>query len=110
MKLWIDDERNPSDKHWKEFYGIPNDVIWCKTYTAALPYIQNETIEWVGFDNDLEDLQDRQGKHLFAILEERYWTNQHPFFKAVFQTSNTDAKRQMQMGYRKIENHNWENS
>lgn len=102
MKLWIDDMRNPNSILWRDRYGIPADVVWAKTYDEAYDLIMNNVIEWVGFDNDLGDYQNRQGKHLFAILEEQVVMGKNPMFEAVFQTSNSVARQQMLAGYNRL--------
>lgn len=99
MNLWIDDIRDPSDIVYVNMYNIPSDVVWAKNYDDALELILNNEINWIAFDNDLGDDKDRQGKHLFSVLEERVVNGYNPMFIAVFQTSNSVAKNQMILGY-----------
>ena len=101
MKLWIDDIRDPNSYSWRNRYDIPPDVVWAKTYDEAHHYIMNNEIEWVAFDNDLGS-HTKQGKHLFQLLEQRVYEGKNPMFEAIFQTSNTVAKRQMILGYNRL--------
>lgn len=102
MNLWIDDIRDPNSSFWRDKYNIPSDVVWAKTYDEAFDLIMRHDILWVGFDNDLGDPRNRQGKHLYSLLEERTALGLNPLFEAVFQTSNTVARQEMISGYLRL--------
>ncbi len=101
MKLWIDDARDPTSPNQEKWVLPYNELVWAKTFSDALDLITSYNIEEVWFDNDLGDSQDRQGKHLFSLLELRYETGENPTFPIVHvQSSNTSAVKEILGGYR----------
>ncbi len=53
--LWLDDERDPSESRWKEYFPIGNSqVIWLKSFDEFVQWISNNGLpDAICFDHDL---------------------------------------------------------
>lgn len=52
-KLWLDDERDPSDPKIQNLFGAEGDEIWVKTASAAIIYLSSGKIQSISLDHDL---------------------------------------------------------
>ncbi len=57
MKLWLDDERDPTTRKIQENFGAEPDMVWVKTYWAAISYLKEGNVEFISFDHDLGTTQ-----------------------------------------------------
>ncbi len=53
MKLWLDDERDPTKPYIQEEFGAEPDMIWVKTVAAAINRLKDDTVTFISFDHDL---------------------------------------------------------
>ncbi len=53
--LWLDDERDPADDRWSEYFPIPDpSIVWVKTYAEFTDWIADNGLpEAICFDHDL---------------------------------------------------------
>lgn len=68
-KVWLDDLRDPF-LHIAD-QKLAAEMLWFKDYDSAFVFITENaaTIAELHLDNDLGDLQGREGKHLFNYIE-----------------------------------------
>ena len=57
IKLWLDDNRDPKDPEIQRLYGAQGDEIWVKTVEEAKQYIMTGGVEFISFDNDLDEIE-----------------------------------------------------
>jgi hypothetical protein len=53
MKVWLDDERDPSDPKIIEYFGSTPDMVWVKTPWDAIKLLETGEVTWISLDNDL---------------------------------------------------------
>ncbi len=55
--LWLDDERDPTETRWHDFFPIPSaEVIWVKSCSEFTDWISaNSLPDAICFDHDLGD-------------------------------------------------------
>jgi len=70
VRLWLDDERDPSDPYIQQMFGARGDEIWANTVDEALNYILNENVVYISFDHDLGD-DPKNGYDLAKWIEEK---------------------------------------
>jgi len=70
--IWLDDERDPSNKNTKKLFGTTGREVWCKTVRIAKEMIvaNNGRIKKISFDNDLGEYE-QEGKELAKWILEK---------------------------------------
>lgn len=53
MKLWLDDERDPSENYIKRYFGFEGDETWVKTSQEAINLLASGKVKSISFDHDL---------------------------------------------------------
>lgn len=53
MKLWLDDERDPTCEKIQEKFGSCGDEHWVKNANDAIAYISQNIVESISLDHDL---------------------------------------------------------
>lgn len=53
MKLWLDDERDPSDPFIQSEFGADGDEVWAKTAATAINHLRQGNVTSVSLDHDL---------------------------------------------------------
>lgn len=56
IRLWLDDERDPSNPIIMSTFGSHGDEIWVKTPQEAISYLKNGNVSFISFDHDLGNL------------------------------------------------------
>ena len=77
IKLWLDDERDPSDPKIKELFGSSGDEVWVKKVEEAIVFLEKREVSSISFDNDLGD-GNKEGRHLASWIEEQAYFNAIP--------------------------------
>ena len=53
MRIWLDDNRDPTDPKIQIKYGAKGDEVWVKTTKEAKELLLTGQVESIAFDNDL---------------------------------------------------------
>lgn len=53
MRLWLDDERDPTQNHIKSQFGSEGNEIWVKTADEAIEYLKTGNVAFISLDHDL---------------------------------------------------------
>lgn len=53
MKLWLDDERDPTEAYIQSNFGADGDEVWVKTVNQAIHYLQQGIVTHISLDHDL---------------------------------------------------------
>ena len=56
MKLWLDDERDPTSPYWVNEYALDHDGlpwVWAKTAECAMEHIMAGVVHEMSLDHDL---------------------------------------------------------
>ena len=69
IRLWLDDERDPSTPIIQQKFLANGDEIWVKTVAEAKNMIQKGNVSFISFDHDLG--QEETGYDLARWIEER---------------------------------------
>lgn len=56
IRLWLDDERDPSNPIIMSKFGSQGNEIWIKTPREAIDYLKQGNVSFVSFDHDLGEL------------------------------------------------------
>lgn len=70
VRLWLDDERDPTNGIIQQEFGAKGDEVWVKTVDAAKQYILSYNVVSISFDHDLGNLEET-GYDLAKWIEER---------------------------------------
>lgn len=71
IKIWLDDERDPTQEHIKTQFGSTGDEIWCKTIQEAQELLSTGNVESISFDHDLGVEDQFDGAKLADWIEEQ---------------------------------------
>lgn len=52
MKIWLDDERDPSSPYWQR-KNAESDMVWVKTPEEAIELLKSGKVTFISFDHDL---------------------------------------------------------
>lgn len=53
MRIWLDDERDPTNPLVQQQFGATGSEVWVKTAEKLINYIKSGTVEYISFDHDL---------------------------------------------------------
>ena len=53
MKLWLDDERDPTTPTVQRMFGAHGDEVWVKTADEAIHMLRTRPVTAISFDHDL---------------------------------------------------------
>lgn len=53
MKLWLDDERDPTQTYIQSNFGADGDEVWVKTAAQAIHYLKQGDVVSISLDHDL---------------------------------------------------------
>lgn len=53
MRVWLDDDRDPSDPLIIKGFGSAPDMVWVKTPYDAVSLLKTGEVTWISLDNDL---------------------------------------------------------
>ena len=53
MKIWLDDERDPTDPKIQSLFGSVGDEIWIKTARDAINLLKGKEVSFISLDHDL---------------------------------------------------------
>ena len=70
MKLWLDDERDPSNQFIIDNFGSSAELTWVKTAHEAIVLFKNNKISYISFDHDLGDSSNGTGLDVAKWIEE----------------------------------------
>jgi len=70
MRVWLDDERDPTDPKIQELFGAVGDEVWVKTVSEALEFLRGGEVESISLDNDL-GLNQEEGYKVADWIEEK---------------------------------------
>src|SRR6476646_5865222 len=71
MKLWLDDERDPTDPYIQSEFGADVDEIWAKTAHVAIHYLKQGRITFISLDHDLGSPSAGTGMDVALWIEEQ---------------------------------------
>lgn len=71
IKLWLDDERDPTDPYIQNMFGAEGDEIWVKTAHVAISHLQQGNIISVSLDHDLGPDSAGTGMDVAKWIEEQ---------------------------------------
>lgn len=90
MKIWLDDERDPTLPFIQDEYGATSDMVWIKDVQTAKCFIQFDNVEFISFDNDLGWFKE-EGYDLAKWIEEKAFKGELKPIKWAVHTANTTA-------------------
>lgn len=53
MRLWLDDERDPTDKTIQRDFGAKGDEVWVRSAPEAIKHLQTGNVAYISLDHDL---------------------------------------------------------
>jgi len=71
VKLWLDDERDPSSPMIQARFGADGDEIWVKTALVAIQYLQQGNVVSISLDHDLGPASAGTGMDVAKWIEEQ---------------------------------------
>lgn len=71
MKLWLDDERDPTDPKIQCIFGSKGDEIWVKTASSAIAHLNQGQVESISLDHDLGPPSAGTGMDVAKWIEEQ---------------------------------------
>jgi hypothetical protein len=95
IKLWLDDERDPSNPTIKDLFGSNGDEIWVKTVADAKDYISNHDVVSISFDHDLGT--ELTGYDLAKWIEEKAFHKQIKPIELRIHSMNTIGNKNIQI-------------
>ena len=75
IRLWLDDERDPTRPEIQNKFGAQGNEIWIKTVDEAIEYLKQGNVEHISFDNDLGE-GEKEGYQLAKWIEEQAYLKQ----------------------------------
>ncbi len=60
LRVWLDDERDPSDSNTKQLFGSRGDEVWVKTSGQAIELLKTGKVNFISLDHDLGNRGDGQ--------------------------------------------------
>jgi hypothetical protein len=77
IKMWLDDERDPTSNVTKSLFQSDGTEIWVKTYEEAIDLLSKGNVEFVSLDHDLG--KEKTGYDVAKWIEENaYYGNLKP--------------------------------
>jgi len=73
MKIWLDDERDPSDEFIQGEYNADKDMVWVKTAEEAIQLLKTGKITYISLDHDLG--QEKTGYDVAKWIEKKAFDN-----------------------------------
>lgn len=71
VKLWLDDERDPSVPNIQNYFGAEGNEIWVKTAAVAINYLQQGNVVSISLDHDLGPASAGTGMDVAKWIEEQ---------------------------------------
>lgn len=96
IRLWLDDERDPSDPEIQKRYGSNGTEIWVKSVDDAINCLQKGAVKHISFDNDLGEGQ-KEGRHLAAWIEEQAYFKKIPSLEWNIHSENPNGRQEILM-------------
>ena len=72
IRLWVDDERDPSDPKIQQLFKSKGNEIWAKNQQEAISYLEKGNVEYISLDCDLGENGGRGYKVAEWIEEKAY--------------------------------------
>jgi hypothetical protein len=73
IRLWVDDERDPSDPKIQQLFKSQGNEVWAKTQQEAINYLEKGNVEYISLDCDLGENGGRGYKIAEWIEEKAYY-------------------------------------
>ena len=95
MKLWLDDERDPSTEHSKMQFGSNGDEIWVKDIKSTIEYLQTGKVTEISLDHDLG--REETGMAVAKWIEEQAYLENLPKLRWNIHSMNVIGRKNMTM-------------
>jgi hypothetical protein len=105
MKLWLDDERDPKSIFIQDEFWSSPDMIWCKSVSEAINYLETGKVREISLDHDLGLPQ--TGYDLACWIEENAYNGKLPFLEWRIHSRNSGAAHAMYMALKNADRY-WE--
>lgn len=103
MKLWLDDERDPSSPTIQEKFGADGDEVWVKTAEMAIYYLSQNNVKSISLDHDLGEESAGTGMDVARYIEEQAYFGILPKLKWNIHSQNTVGKKNMILALKNAE-------
>jgi hypothetical protein len=101
MRVWLDDERNPSDPKIIEGFGSAPDMVWVYTVEEAIALLETGEVTWISLDNDL-GYGLTEGYKVALWLEERAYMGEIKPLIVKAHTQNPVRRNEMRIAIRNM--------
>lgn len=95
MKIWLDDERNPSDPKIMQNFGSEGDEIWVKTAHTAINYLKSGSVTFISLDHDLGPNSAGTGMDVATWIEEAAFNKTIPKLTWSIHSMNSVGRKNM---------------
>lgn len=95
IKLWLDDERDPTSKRIQEQFGADGDEVWVKTAREAIAALEAGNVSSISLDHDLGP-GDGTGMDVAKWIEENAFNNTLKSLKWYIHSLSAIGRKNMQ--------------
>lgn len=96
MKLWLDDERDPTHPVIQSEFGAKGDEVWAKTVSEAINYLKQGLVTSVSLDHDLGPMGEGSGMDVANWIEEQAFHGKLPKLSWAVHSMNYVGARYME--------------
>lgn len=101
MKIWLDDERDPTEPFIQKNFGANGNEIWIKTAEEAMELLKSKEVTYISFDHDLGTIL--SGYDVAKCIEELAFQNQIPRLQYCVHTMNPLGRLNILQAMRKAD-------
>lgn len=95
IKLWLDDERDPSAPNIQNHFGAEGDEVWVKTAAVAISYLRQGNVISISLDHDLGPASAGTGMDVAKWIEEQAFHGKLPRLSWSVHSMNPVGKKNM---------------
>lgn len=96
MKVWLDDERDPTCPEIIKRFGSSPDMVWVKSAEEAIELLKTGEVTCISLDNDLGHNM-TEGYKVAQWLEEQAYNNNIKPLEVFAHTMNPVRNREIQV-------------
>ena len=75
VRLWLDDDRDPTEPWIQRQYGAKGDEVWVKTASMAIEMLMVGNVSSISLDHDLGSMSAGTGMDVAKWIEEQAHAN-----------------------------------
>jgi hypothetical protein len=96
IRLWLDDDRDPTDPNIQNLFGAVGDELWVKNSAEAISWLETGKVGWISLDNDLGDIKiNGEGYDVAKWIEEQAYYGKIERIKCRVHTQNVGKQDQI---------------